>query len=240
MKKSLFPILSLSLAAAFVLAGCRPGADDPSLAPQADGGVPVSTVSAVLEDIPAELRHDAFEYYGLGYTEPIDKEMEMQGNVYTGTERSELKEIRDGIPIFVIRRTGGLGAIGEMEVSLEEDGLYVLSSTTGKLEGKNLEMPADLSPGKTWNQTSAFTTNDGSRVEHTGEFRVVGTETVQTKAGAREALLITSSGTWTQDGNRSKMETKSWYVRGRGAAKVEIVSTPDEGEKRVVVIQETE
>jgi hypothetical protein len=236
------PLVLVSLLAAASIVGCNRTAPEASQSAPAEipaATSPAETRTVSLEELPVQLRNPAFEYYGLGNEQPVEMEMRAGAQTFTGTMRTRFLGMRDGEARFAIERTGGLASIGDMEVALTGDGIHVLSSTAGKLSSRTVEMPADLTPGRTWEERSVVETPQGSKVEHVGQFKVVRTERVKTKAGEHDALLITSTGTMTQDGRESVMETKGWYVQGRGPVKLEIVSRTDGQPPAVVTIEES-
>jgi hypothetical protein len=102
-----------------------------------------------------------------------------------------------------------------------------------------LELPADLAPGKTWKSSLKIKRSENSTIENAADFKVVGTEKVETPVGSYpDALVITSKGTAKIDGTSSEMETKGWFVKGRGAVKMSITTTSG-GTKTSMTVQET-
>lgn len=204
---------------------------------------PVAATAPALDPkaLPDNLKNDAFRYYGLGNTLPVDFELKVSNrpDVMTGTSQFRLKEVKDGKGIITLERTGGLTVLGSMDLSLEPTGLYVLATTVGKIDKKHLELPAKLTPGSNWTSETKITQDGGQTVEHSSKFRVVRTESVTTKAGKRDALLIQSSGPGKQNGQPVRMDTKMWLVKDRGLVKMEMSFKPAKGEAINMVLQET-
>jgi hypothetical protein len=191
-----------------------------------------------IDQVPSTLRHDAFEYYGLANPEPIHMELIQPGaSPRTGSQLRRLKEIRDGEAIFEVEHTGELAALlGTMEVAVRNDGIYALGSSLTTGATNDLELPADLGSGRTWQMDRKVERSDGQSLHHTGSFKVVGTERVTTPAGEFEALRLESSGSVQQGAQALPMQTRSWYVRGKGVVRMEIDTTID-GKKSTVRIE---
>jgi hypothetical protein len=238
------------LAGATIVFGCTPPASTGEASKTASKteapSVPAEPArpgeaSAKIEEVPAELRHDGFEYYGLGNANPIDYEITTSANsgIITGSQFTRVLSTGDGKALFSIERTGQLGdLLGTSEVELTKDGVYVLKSTIAEIESPELELPARLTPGATWKSRTKVE-QDGRAMDVTNEFRVVGTESVTTAAGTFPALLISSTGTGTLQGSKVRMDTKSWHVKGRGAVKQIVTSTPEKGPPQKVTLVET-
>ncbi len=253
--------LLLPLVAILSLVGCSqstpPTAAKPGTEPGKTGGpVPPAAVGAGASGtepakdasneapkpkpiLPAELKNDAYDYYGLGLTEPVPMEVVMQGQpTRTGTQLVQLKEVSNDVAVYEITRTGSLADLGSMQVELKKDGIFVRSSSIGEIEGSHLELPSGLHIGKSWTSTLKIKGASGT-VENSSTFKIVRTESVTTKVGKYNALLITSVGPATIAGQKSQMSTKGWFVKGRGAVKMIIVTKPASGPSTEMTIQET-
>jgi hypothetical protein len=241
----------LVLLALLVAAGCQSPAPmteaEKDEAPKvATGNTPQgeeSTADAPAPDpasIPADVKTDAFEYYGLANSDPVPMEVIADGSPQrTGTQTTKLVKVEDGVATFEIARTGSLSALGTMTLESRKDGIYVKSTSIGEIEGEQLELPAGLTPGKTWKTSLKIKRQDGSTVENDSTFKVVRKEKVKTPAGEFDALLIESTGPMKMDGTESQMTTKGWFVKGRGAVKMTITTTPKGKKPTTMVIQET-
>src|SRR5687768_2426194 len=84
--------------------------------------------SYTLADVPANLRQDAFEYFGLGNEKMMDMQVTQTGQagVQTGTQSISIKEAKPDEVLFVIERTGGLSNLGSQTVALRADGVYLV------------------------------------------------------------------------------------------------------------------
>ncbi len=192
------------------------------------------------EAVPQELKHLGYEYYGLGNNKTMDMEVSISepAKVITGAQTTVLKEIKDGKPIYAIERTGGLTGLGEQTVRLEKDGIYLNSSSVATVGGKDVEMPSNPKMGDTW-QNVTKVENGGTTMNVTSTVKVGGIEKVQTKAGSREGLLISASGSGTMQNEKVKMSSKTWYVKGVGAVKSVLTTTYPGGRVQTLTIQET-
>ncbi len=196
--------------------------------------------SPPVSQIPAELKHEGYAYYGLGFNSPMNMEIVTTGGggTRTGSQTTTLKEMKNGAAIFSIERTGGLAELGSMEVRLEKSGIFVQSSPLAKIGPNDIEVPANLKLGTHWLSTSEID-KPGQKIKIVSTFKVVRSEKIKTKLAAYDALLITSTGTGTMNGEKISMDTKSWYVKDRGNVKAVIVTTTDKGKSNTVTMQET-
>jgi hypothetical protein len=237
------PLLAFAL-----LAGCQPKSAEPatteSTTPTASTGSEAPQAAPAtpsLSQIPAELKHDGYSYYGLGNPKPMKMEVTVSDPgqpVRVGTQTISLKEIKDGVPIFVIERKDGLEMLGVQEIRLEKDGLYNSASTVAKIGPHDLEMPAKLTIGTKWTSRTEVD-QPGQSMVNDSTFVVVRPEKVKTKAGEHDALLITSTGKGTIGGQKVTTSSKSWYVKDLGGVKTVLTTTFPKGKVQTITIQET-
>lgn len=222
--KQFLPLLALL---ALPLAGCdSAGKDSASNSPAPPG-------------LPAELKNDAFDYYGLGNPKPVQLEIITQEGFppIPGTRSFAMGKVEDGKATFIEHQTGALESQGDITFSLEKDGLYVMSSSKTELKAHSLEMPAKLDVGSGWKDHTEMAPG-GKKIVLDNDLKVERKERVSTPGGTfDDALYITSIGQGTIDGKPVKLTTKSWYVRGIGPVKqIEEVETKGEP-KKVISIQ---
>jgi hypothetical protein len=233
--------LILLALAGIVVVGCNnakaPQTDNPTSPANASG---TASTAPTLDQIPAELKHEGFEYYGLAHTEPIDMEYvnNSDNNVITGAQQVELVEMRDGDPIFRVTRTGGLSVLGVDEISLKSDGIYTVGSSILNVQPPPLLIASNLEPGHTWE--NKLKADGDAKMDILMKRTVKGTEKFTTKVGEREGLLILSTGSGTINDQKVQMDSKEWYVRGLGPVKQELTIAYADGKKQVVTIQETQ
>ena len=171
-----------------------------------------------LSKIPAELKGDAFEYYGLGRTEPIKMTVTQGGKSDPATQTVKLTKVEGGSAEFAIADDGGLAALGEVVVSLDKNGIKVVSVNGQKADTETFELPNGLNKGKSW----PFKMETGD-LKVTGTNVVSGTESVKTDVGTyKDALLVVTTGTGQQGGQKVQFKSKQWLVKGRGQVKTEI------------------
>lgn len=189
--------------------------------------------------LPAELKNDAYEYYGLALEKPLNLQITLTaqpGNKLSGTTTTTLKEVKDGKAIFEQHRSGALGDM-TVTLSLEKGGVYVTSISNGTTTPHSMELPAKLTPGLTFKDHSEMEGN-GQSIKMDNDEKVVGLTKVKTKLGEYEAMLVTSTGKGTMNGVKMRMDTKSWYVKGRGAVKAEITQYPAGGKPQLTTLEE--
>ncbi len=202
---------------------------------------PEATPAVDPASVPAELKHEGYEYYGLGAEKPINMEIvSSAGNaIQTGEQSVKLKSVEGGKAIYEITRTGQLGQqLGNMEVRVEKDAIYVHSSPIATVGEKDIELPASLAPGSTW-KTRTIVKQDGQTMDVTNDFKVEGVEKLKTKVGEYDALLVTSKGSGTVQGQKLRMETQSWHVKGRGNIKTIMKTFDATNRANTITIQET-
>ncbi len=201
--------------------------------------VPVKPISH--DTIPADLKHDAYHYYGLNNLKPLNMEITIDGGApSSGTQSISLVKVDSNEAVFRMDRTGGLSAFGSMELVLKPDGVYLLKASVGRVQEAAREMPAALKPGETWTTSGKMTLPGGSSVEESGSYKVVGFEKVTTKRQTYPgALLVQSEGKVIQGSETATMRTKNWFVKDRGPVKVEIELIDPQGTQRKILMQET-
>ena len=238
----------LFLALALALVGCDPkpatsNGGDPAPT-SVDNTKPPTDAEGTepnLAKLPDELKNEAYEYYGLSNPKPMDMEVLQSTNstVLTGSQTNVLKSVKDGVAIFDIERTGGLAQMGMQSVKLKPDGIYLDEVNGTKIKTEEVEMPNDLTPGKTWTARMSFNSN-GSSMDITSQNTVKGTEKFKTKVGEREGILVISTGSGTLNGDPVRLNSKSWYVKGLGGVKSLLSMTNQKTKKtQTITIQET-
>lgn len=193
----------------------------------AEQDAPANVSEEILRELPDNLRHAAFDFYGLGNDArremqvSIFREGESDPQIMTGTETSELLGVENGIATFRIKRTGQYASLGDTEITVEPEGLFSKSSTLGEIN-RSLEMPADVAPGGEWKIDVQMKRPTGD-VAYTGTARAVAMESITTPLGEfSEALRVEGKAQATIAGEPAEMEMTAWFVRGEGAVKTEV------------------
>ena len=215
------------------------------VAPTPTTGAPKAEAPAKSEDatsIPAALKTDAYDYFGLANSKPIDYEMRTEGKpeIGTGSIKTEFAGMKNGVATFTTTRTGALEQFGATDsITLEPDGIYTVETSAGKMHGKHRELPSKLSEGTKWTDNMSLVTTAGQKIEGEDSFSAKKTEAVQTKAGTYQALRVESTGTAVIDGKKMRTENRYWYVRGKGFVKFESKVTPPQGKSLQVTLIES-
>lgn len=226
-------------------AGCK---DNPtSVAGTDTGGTPTpasngktdTTPAQPAVEVPSELRHAAFEYFAFGSAEPRKMVVTIpnQDNL-EGEQTTTLVGVKDGEATYDITRTGGLKMLGTEQYLVTKDGVYAFKAGEEMVLPKKLELPADLTPGKSWSADSKFKFN-GAEVRQKSTTKIVRTEKVQTKLGEFDALLVSETGTIHQGGVTTPMNGRRWLVKGVGIVKMEVKTKPKGGQEQTLVIEVT-
>lgn len=211
--------------------GCGPKAEAPTQKPEAPKPSAEPAAAPAPPQVPDELKHAAYSYYGLSLAKPIRMRLTTpDGTKSEGEQTVKLLKVENGEAVFSIERTGDLAQLGTDEVTVRKGGVYMTGTTLGTVSGDNLALPADIAPGKTWTSRSDLTQSNGSKLEYTANYRAVGVETVKTPSGSYEALMVRSQGPAKIGEQKVTMTTVSYYVKEVGPVKL-VVSTQETGQK---------
>ena len=171
--------------------------------------------------MPADLKHDAFEYYGLGNGKPTKLEIVREaGGPQSATRTVQPGKVENGKATFILHQEGALSSEGDITLSLESDGVYAMSSSINKLKPHSLEMPSKLEVGGGWKDHTEMT-QAAQNIVLDNDLKIVAKERVSTPGGTfDEALHVTSTGKGhLRATSRSALNTQHWYVRGVGPVK---------------------
>lgn len=237
--------LALFVVCCLLVAGCSPKAETPAPAsekPTASKDTPPTGTEPSKEPAPeapkpapelsAELKHAGYEYYGLSNSKPQKMELKDSGSsgVRTGTHSIEFVKMDGENAIYKLKRTDDLEFLGDMELRLTKEGIYATKIQGNDVKPANLELPADVTPGKSW-KTGWKTEVGGQAVEKNGTTKIVGVQAVKVKDKTYQAMVMTDVGTAKIDGKNTKVETKVWMVKGVGPVKMEVKSSSDAGSR---------
>ena len=171
-----------------------------------------------LAKIPAALKSDAYDYYGLGRTDPVKMTVTKNGSSEPATETVRLTKVDAGVAEFTISNDGGLVKLGKVLVSLDKNGIKVVSVDGQKADSETYELPNGLTKGKSWPSKL-----QNGNLQLTCTNVVSGTESVTTSVGTyKDALLVISTASGEQDGQKVQVKSKQWLVKGRGQVKADI------------------
>jgi len=245
----------LPFALFIALAGCAPkdgpGAGGTATTP---GGATTSTPGGGTSEkpldssaIPASLKHDGYQYYGLDNSKTLDVTLKAPDlPAETGGVAIEWDKVEGDKALFKITRTGAIAEdLGNNTGMVDATGVYLTGTSIGTITpDKFLALPADLTPGKTWNMKNKVSHKNGSEIAEDSVYKVEGVRDVKTKSGNQKALLVTSNGTANvsspgQSPVKAKYTTKSWYVKGVGPVRIEISLTLPNMPPRTVLVEQS-
>jgi hypothetical protein len=240
----------LLLAILAALGGCSGSTTTDSTTSKPSGEASTSTTGTTTDkpkpELPEELKHEGYAYFGLGNDKTMDVELRVKGRpVKTGGVTAHLESVENGKATYKIERTGAIAEdLGSDTVVLDKDGIYMTGSSIGTIEpAQSLQVPAKLSPGTKWHTKSKVKKADGQEIEEDSDYRVTGFEKVKTQVGEYDALVIESTGTASVNamGNKekAKYETKYYYVKDRGLVKAVLTMTFTGKAPDSVIIEES-
>lgn len=228
-----------------VVYGCDSKTNDTSAANDSGSTLkPVSTESANnapkqnpgidLSKVPADLKGDAYEYYGLGRTEPIKMTVVRGSDKQDASQTVKLTKVEKDYAEFTITSDGALSELGEVIVRLDKGGIRVMSVKGKAADPDTFELPNGLTKGKSWPFKLP-----GEDPKISGTNKVGGTEKVKTAVGTYEnALLVITTASGVQAGQKTQLQSKQWLVKGRGQVKAEITNVSGKT-KQTVTMEES-
>jgi hypothetical protein len=149
-----------------------------------------------------------------------------------GTQTFKLVKVENGVAEYNLESSDELVGLDTASFKVEKEGIRAASNATISSDQSTWELPAGLTPGKTW---EIKTTKD-SVMQMTGTNKVVGTQEVKTPVATyKDALLITVTASGTQGGRSFKLNSKLWLVKGRGTVKTEIESIEGKTTNKIVM-----
>lgn len=170
--------------------------------------------------VPISLQHEAYHYMGLTNFKPLAYKVTQTGrDEVTGVQTTVLDSATSDSATFTMSRTDGLAQVGDSTVKVDAKGVWTMTSSLGKTDKPTLEIIADPKPGAEWDVSSKINAN-GQDVELKGMSKVVGIQSVQTKGGTFDALLITAKGVMKIKDQSTPVETSTWYVKDIGWVKM--------------------
>ena len=178
-----------------------------------------------IDQIPAEVKTEAFDYEGLANTQ-LQKFVDTAStsSPSTGTFQVTLKEIKDGKAIFEEVSTGGIAGEQTEKMSADAIGIYHEELAPAKLLTPHvIELPAKPAPRLTWTDKTSidYGAATGSSMVFTGEEtnKVVGIQSIKIKLGTFDALEVDTTGTGTFNKDPITVSEKRWFVKGVGIVK---------------------
>ncbi len=183
--------------------------------------------------VPAELQTDAYRYYGLSNTKPLDMEFTKmpEKSILTGATTARMTKVDKGSATFAVETTGSLHETqGDGTVTLKPDGVWEDTSDKLKVDRPMLALPTGVEKGKSWKVDSTFTLD--SRTAHEKmNFKSEGFKPVTIDKQTHNALYVVGTGTLT-GGSEGPVTIREWFVKDIGMVKMELVQT-DKGKAPV-------
>jgi hypothetical protein len=218
--------------------GTEPGKTDPA-AGTGDGKTDLpGATPAKPENVPANVKTDAFRYLGLN--QKASPKFELSGSpagIQTGSIETTLVSIENGVPRYKQTWTGGLTYIGESELIARPDGVFSVSAAGKTFDPPQMELPASPAKDKTWSADQKMELQ-GATIE-SSQVRVLGIQTVKTKLGTFQALAVRGLVTGKRDGKALKVVMTAHYVKDKGPVRIEIQGPGPDGKPSVTLLQAT-
>ena len=187
-----------------------------------------------ISDIPASLKTEAFDYYGLANSSSIP--LQMTGGKQPeklGSRERKLIRVASDSATFEEDWTAGLMELGPSTVEALPDGIYTTSAFGHLLPKPALELPANVKPGTKWHVDNKVV-DQGKPFEEIGDISVIGVQKVTIGTKSYDALLVKETGQLKTDGNSIDVASQKWYVKGLGEVK-ESLQTTSGGTQNIVV-----
>ncbi|MEI8282649.1 MAG: hypothetical protein WCG75_09620, partial [Armatimonadota bacterium] len=159
--------------------------------------------------------------------------MAMDGQTKTATQTVKLTKVDKDSAEFTVSNEGGFSKIGEVVLKLDKEGIKVVTMNGNKAEPDMFELPNGLATGKSWPTKMDL---DGSKF--TGTNKVTGTQSITTPVGTyKDALVIVSTASGNQAGQKITSTIKLWLVKGRGQVKAEVTNVSGKTTQKITVLE---
>lgn len=175
--------------------------------------------------IPASLKTQAFDYFGINEYSKYNYEVASSDGTKNELSR-ELKMLSaNDNEIVVEESASSIGGVQKFEHVLKKDGLYSrqvrADGTKGELQ---LALPSELVAGKKW-QTKTSVEVGGKSIQMVSSSTIVGFEKVKVNGKTYDALKLREDATLSGS-SPEKWKTTTWLAKGVGLVKMEIDRTP--------------
>lgn len=174
-------------------------------------------------DIPAELKHDGFEYYGLGAAKPLKMISKQKGSPdLNGQTEFQLLEYADGKAKFKQVFGGELSSqFPDSELILDKDGVYSINLGASELDKPQMELPAKVEAGKVWKLDKPIEAS-GTTISKF-DSRIIGPEKITVPLGTYDAMKVTADVEMQAGGSKRTAKMTAWYAKGIGTVKLSMV-----------------
>ena len=217
-----------ALLSAALMMGCGP---KPTEAPKDAETKPEEQATKAPDpsEIPENLKHGGFKFYGLDSTAEETYELDRNGVKLEGAQKAVFAGMVDGKATFTIERSEGLSDLGNETLEVREDGIYLVKSGENTVDPAVLSLPKDPKVGDSWPVSAQFTGPTGEKVSIKATQKVTKQEKLTTKAGDFDCLVVTMSGELTSGDKKSPVTGTSWYASGVGTVKLTVTSKDADG-----------
>ncbi len=209
---------------ALALAGCN---QESKTTPEVKSGAPepvkveepVVPSGPKLTDVSTALRHDGFEYYGLGNEKPQKMKLNQGGTVVEGEQAFQLDSVTADTAVFKQVWSGGLPA-ADSKVEVTSKGIFGIEAKGTKINPPQMELPAKPIAGMMW-KSDAKIEVDGSTISNsTG--KIVGVQTIKVGTRSIQALVVKRTSQISSGTIKQTMATTEYYEKGVGAVKLDV------------------
>ncbi len=187
-------------------------------APVAEVKTPPSAEKPKLESLAANLKHEGYEYYGLGSTTPLKMVLIQGARTLKGAQETELEEVKPEGAVFRQAWTEDLTVNGTSKVRVTPEGVFTIDAKGQTLSPPQLEMPAKITPGYSWTSHTKMKLDD-QMIEST-DSKIVGIKTITVGKKAHTALLVTRASKVVIGGKKKVISSMEYYEKGIGPIKV--------------------
>lgn len=189
--------------------------------------------------MPETLKHDAYRYLGLGNDKPVTMKLGgmENGAVMSSVQTNSLKEVKDGKAVFESESVINGTIRTKVEYTVTNEGVFAREPAAGLDAKPQMELPVDLTPGRTWKAKEKHVA-DGRTVTTDTTSRIIGIRQLQTAKGKFAALLIEEKGTMTEGGVTSPIVSKMWLVKDIGPVRNEMTMRTPKAKKPVLIVGE--
>ena len=174
--------------------------------------------------VSTELKHDAFAYNGFDRrTQLTYLFSQFQGDTAKqGTQMSELKSLTSDVAAYSVKRSGSLDQIGDEELEVRPDGVYLVSTEQGSPNIPVRLMPSVVKPGTVWNYDYVLTTTQGLKMTFKGRAKAEKETKLKVAAGEFDTLMVTETAEMDKGGTKGTVSSKTWYAKGVGVVQMKM------------------
>lgn len=199
--------------------GVKP--DQPKTSSEPDKSAPPSTpATPTLAEVPAVLKHEGYEWYGLGNEKGIKLKLTQDKTVQTGDQKFVVDKIEGNTVHFKQVWGGDLSYYGEARYVLDEKGIAGTEAQGTKVDPPQLELPAKVTPGYSWKTPGKLEMQGGSISNLAAT--IVGIKPLKVAGRSIQALLVRRTSTIDVTGKPQKMTVAEYYEKGVGVVRMEV------------------